>query len=252
MNKLRALFISKKPVLITYVPAGDPYFSKSILDAYVAGGADILEIGLPSADPYLDGEIMGGSMKRAKGAGTDGNLIARVISQWLPTVATPPVLLWMCYDDANFDNLEEWAKLGVIDAVLMLGTPPAGFYDRLAANDVALCVFVPWDYSDADAVKAAQATGYIMVPTRAGSTGTSQVSSDPTELIKAMRDLNQNVPIVAGFGIDSAESAARILNCGADGIVVGTKCIDVLATQGSAGLAQLLQEISSSINSVVR
>ena len=59
MNKLQALFASKKNVLIAYVPTGDPSFSKIILDAYVDGGADILELGLPSADPYLDGAIMG-------------------------------------------------------------------------------------------------------------------------------------------------------------------------------------------------
>jgi len=247
MNKLQALFASKKNILIAYVPTGDPNFSKIILDAYVNGGADILELGLPSADPYMDGAIMGGSMRRAKEAGTDGDFIARVIKEWLPKVEKPPVLLWMCYADADFTNLEQWAAMGVIDAVLMLGTPPDNFYERIAKNNIALSVFIPWDYSAADEVRAAQATGYIMVPTRPGSTGMSKQTGDPTSLIARMHSLNPGTPVVGGFGIDDPESARRIINCGADGVVVGTICIQALATDGNKGLEDLLTGISTEL-----
>ncbi len=250
MNKLKTLFISGKPVLIAYVPTGDPQFSKKILDAYAIGGADILELGLPSADPYMDGAIMGGSMRRAKGAGTDGNLIARVLKEWLPTIKNPPALLWMCYSDADFTNLEQWAEMGVIDAVLMLGNPPHNFYQRLEKNNIALCIFVPWNYAKSDEISASLATGYIMVPTRAGSTGTSNKSGDPTDLIKKVRSLNPNVPIVAGFGVDDVQSALRIINCGADGVVIGTKCIETLSSSGNEGLQILLREISTALKSV--
>jgi len=247
MNKLQALFASKKNILIAYVPTGDPNFSKIILDAYVAGGADILELGLPSTDPYLDGAIMGGSMRRAKKAGTDGDLIARVLKEWLPKIEKPPVLLWMCYADADFTNLEQWAGMGVIDAVLMLGTPPDNFYERLEKNNIALSIFIPWDYSAADEVRASQATGYIMVPTRPGSSGASSEKGNPTSLIARMQSLNRTTPVVGGFGIDNPESARRIINCGADGVVVGTICIQTLSTGGNAGLQDLLKAISTEL-----
>jgi len=247
MNKLQALFASKKNVLIAYVPTGDPDFSKIILDAYVDGGADILELGLPSADPYMDGAIMGGSMRRAKEAGTDGDLIARVVKEWLPKVEKPPVLLWMCYNDADFTNLEQWAAMGVIDSVLMLGTPPDNFYERLEKNNIALSVSIPWVYSEADEIRASQATGYIMVPTRPGSTGLSSEKGDPTALIARMKALNPTTPVVGGFGIDDPESARRIINCGADGVVVGTICIQTLATDGNKGLQELLKSISTEL-----
>lgn len=247
MNKLQALFASKKNILIAYVPTGDPNFSKIILDAYVAGGADVLELGLPSTDPYLDGAIMCGSMRRAKKAGTDGDLIARVLKDWLPKIEKPPVLLWMCYADADFTNLEQWASMGVIDAVLMLGTPPDNFYERLEKNNIALSIFIPWDYSAADEVRASQATGYIMVPTRPGSTGASSEKGDPTSLIARMQSLNRTTPVVGGFGIDDPESARRIINCGADGVVVGTICIQTLSTGGNEGLQDLLKAISTEL-----
>jgi len=247
MNKLQVLFASKKNILIAYVPTGDPNFSKIILDAYVAGGADILELGLPSTDPYLDGAIMGGSMRRAKKAGTDGDLIARVLKEWLPKIEKPPVLLWMCYADADFTNLEQWARMGVIDAVLMLGTPPDNFYERLEKNNIALSIFIPWDYSAADEVRASQATGYIMVPTRPGSTGASSEKGDPTSLIARMQSLNRTTPVVGGFGINDPESARRIINCGADGVVVGTICIQTLSTGGNEGLRDLLKAISTEL-----
>ena len=247
MNKLLAPFSLGRPVLITYVPAGDPEFSRVILDAYLEGGADILEIGLPSGDPYMDGDTMGSSMKRAHAAGTDGNSIAKVLSEWLSTANRRPGLLWMCYADADFTDLEKWVEADVIDGVLMLGHHPEGFDQRLAALGVALTVFVPWEYTEADEKLARAATGYIMVPTRPGQTGTGTAAGDPSFLVEKMRAINKNVPVVAGFGVSDAPTATRIMKSGADGVVVGTACIEALFAHGNEGLRDNLQMISRAL-----
>lgn len=249
MNKILAPFSLGRPVLITYVPAGDPKFSKEILESYLDGGSDILEIGLPSHDPYMDGETMGSSMKRSHAAGTNGDVISRVISQWLITTKRRPALLWMCYADADLTNLESWANMGTIDGILMLGTHPEGLENRLATLGLALTVFVPWNYTPADEILVRNATGYIMVPTRPGLTGTESSVGDPSELVKAMRKLNPNVPVVAGFGVSDAHSASQIMDSGVDGVVVGTACIDALFRDGNAGLRSTLQKISRAIQS---
>lgn len=250
MNKILAPFSLGRPVLISYVPAGDPKFSKEILDSYLDGGSDILEIGLPSNDPYMDGEIMGSSMKRSHAAGTDGDVISRVISQWLTTTKRRPALLWMCYSDADLTNLEIWAKAGTIDGILMLGTYPDGLEDRLTNLGLALTVFIPWDYTPSDEILAKKATGYIMVPTRPGRTGAGSAMGDPSEIVRKMRKLNPNAPVVAGFGVSDANSALQIMDSGVDGVVVGTACIDALFKDGSAGLRSTLQKISQAIQSL--
>jgi tryptophan synthase alpha chain len=62
-----------------------------------------------------------------------------------------------------------------------------------------------------------------------------------------MKTLNPTTPVVGGFGIDNPESARRIINCGADGVVVGTICIQTLASDGNEGLQDLLKSISTEL-----
>jgi tryptophan synthase alpha subunit len=62
-----------------------------------------------------------------------------------------------------------------------------------------------------------------------------------------MQSLNRTTPVVGGFGINDPESARRIINCGADGVVVGTICIQMLSTGGNEGLRDLLKAISTEL-----
>jgi len=86
-----------------------------------------------------------------------------------------------------------------------------------------------------------------MVPTRPGQTGSSTAAGDPSLLVEKMRAINPNVPVVAGFGVSDAPSATRIMKSGADGVVVGTACIDALFANGNEGLRNNLQMISRAL-----
>jgi tryptophan synthase alpha chain len=59
-------------VLVTYVMAGDPDLptSREMALACAAGGADILEIGMPFSDPIADGKTIQGAGERALASGT--------------------------------------------------------------------------------------------------------------------------------------------------------------------------------------
>jgi tryptophan synthase alpha chain len=71
IQRLRAVFERRqaegRKVLIPYITAGDPDLptTSTILDALVAGGADIIELGVPFSDPMADGPVIAKASLRA-------------------------------------------------------------------------------------------------------------------------------------------------------------------------------------------
>src|SRR6188768_1238857 len=71
MTRLSAAFAKDHPALVTFVTAGDPtpWTTPAILDALVAGGADVIELGMPFTDPMADGPAIQRANLRALAAG---------------------------------------------------------------------------------------------------------------------------------------------------------------------------------------
>ena len=72
MTRLSAAFAREHPALIAFVTAGDPSpaSTPAILDALVAGGADVVELGMPFTDPMADGPAIQAANLRSLAAGT--------------------------------------------------------------------------------------------------------------------------------------------------------------------------------------
>ena len=77
IDALTARFTPGRQGVVCYVPLGDPVASATaMLDAYADAGVDVLEVGIPSHGPWLDGAEVAASMARALGAGADAARIA--------------------------------------------------------------------------------------------------------------------------------------------------------------------------------
>jgi len=71
-------------------------------------------------------------------------------------------------------------------------------------------------------------SGYVYVQARLGTTGArSDVSDQTTQSLDRLREYD--VPKAVGFGISSGEHAERIVGGGADGIIVGSALVDIVA-----------------------
>src|SRR3982751_5697696 len=95
-DRLAAAFAAGRPALICYLPLGDPAGGDDLAGLYAECGVDILEIGVPGGDPYLDGPTIAESFRRARRAGVNvrraGELIAEHRAR-LPGVG----MVWMTY-----------------------------------------------------------------------------------------------------------------------------------------------------------
>lgn len=252
IDALTARFTPGRPAVVCYVPLGDPILPPGVmLDAYADAGVDVLEVGIPSRDPWLDGAEVTESMARALDAGVDAAWVGRTLAHWragrVAGGRATPATLWFGYPEMPLGPIEDAAATRSIDALLLIDpqhhAEGAALDGRLAELGVARCAFLPWDPSPRDLASASGATGYVMVQARPGVTGVGGTPADPRPLVRVARGTAPGRPVVAGFGIGDPTDVTRVLRSGVDGVVVGSACLRAIRDRGVDGLRALLGAI---------
>lgn len=88
---------------------------------------------------------------------------------------------------------------------------------------------------------AAKAQGFLYLVSVTGVTGArSEVSDRLEHLITAVK-AKSKAAVCVGFGVSTAEQAAKIKRWGADGVIVGSALVKLLGSGDSAeeGIAQM-------------
>lgn len=252
ISALTARFAPGRPAVVGYVPLGDPILEAgALLDTYADAGVDVLEVGIPTTEPWLDGPEVTRSMARALEAGVDAAAIGRMLAGWrrarVRAGRSVPAIVWFGYPDVPLEAMREAVTSRAIDGLLLIDPHlhPAGseLDGALAAAGVARCAFLPWDPADHDLRSAADATGYVMVQARPGRTGAGGGSADPRPLVRRARETAPGRPVVAGFGVAGPEDMARLAATGVDGVVVGSACIRAVREGGRQGLGAFLRSV---------
>jgi tryptophan synthase alpha chain len=220
-----------RAALMPYLMAGYPDLDRSreIARAYVDGGANLIELGIPFSDPLADGPVIHAAGVAALAAGAnvvDALSVAREVSDELPVVV-------MCYANLVLARgLERFADMlvavgasGLIVPDLPLEEAPA----TLAALDsrgLALVPLVaPTTPQERLAQIGARARGFIYSVAVTGTTGERASTSGSLPDVLARTRAHTDVPVAVGFGISTPEQAREAAAAGADGVIVGTRLV---------------------------
>jgi tryptophan synthase alpha chain len=226
---------------VTFVTAGDPTpaATPAILDALVAGGADVIELGMPFTDPMADGPAIQAANIRSLGAGTrttDVLDIARTFRERHPDV---PLVL-MGYANPMVRRGSEWfaqaARGAGVDGVICVDIPPEeddALGPALRAQGLApIRLATPTtDVARLPAVVDG-ASGFLYYVSVAGITGMQQAAQSSIEAAVAHLKSATDIPVVVGFGVRTPEQAAAIGRV-ADGVVVGSAIVELVAQHGA-------------------
>ncbi|ODP39466.1 tryptophan synthase subunit alpha [Sphingomonas turrisvirgatae] len=241
MTRLTAAFANARQqgraALVTFVTAGDGD-TAAILDALVAGGADVIELGMPFTDPMADGPAIQAANLRSLAKGTrtaDVLAIASAFRQRHPHV---PLVLMGYANTMTRPEPATFAKAAAdvgIDGAIIVDIPPEEADEVAPFGDhgiAAIRLATPTtDTSRLPAVLGG-ASGFVYYVSVAGITGKQQAAQhsidDAVARLKAATDL----PIAVGFGVRTPEQAAAIGRL-ADGVVVGSAIIDIIADKGA-------------------
>lgn len=227
---------------VAYLTMGYPTLeqSEAAVDDLVAGGVDIVELGVPFSDPFADGAVIRSAAYEAlkQGVTLDGVLAAakRIRARHPET----GLVVFTYYNLIFSKGLEAFAQAAAdagIDAVLSVDLP-------LEERDELLDVLRPHGLTVVPLIApntplervVASAAGlddtFLYVITVKGTTGArTELPADLTARLDAIRAAVK-IPIAAGFGI-STRAQAEVVSRHADGFVVGSALVKRLGAEGS-------------------
>ncbi len=249
-ERLAAAFRPGRASLVCYLPLGDPAGGEDLPQLYAECGVDVLEIGVPGGDPYLDGPTITQSFRRARNAGVNLRTASELIAAHraeLPGIG----MVWMTYPSDDPAGLEDAVAVSGVDGFL---TPHAartyrGLGRRLVQRGVHFIHFLEHDPQLKDVQLAVESSsGFIMLQANPGPTGIHPlVLPDNSAVIGMLRRLGLRTPVALGIGIGTTEQARAAVEMGADGVVVGSLAVETML-RGRTALRELLLSLRQAID----
>lgn len=245
MNRIGATFeklhASNHAAFVAYICAGDPHLAatRDLAWAFDAVGVDILELGIPFSDPMADGSVNQLAAERALRAGTTVEGVFRTIAE-IRTRSQIPVVLYSYMNPAyayGFGRfLRDAAEAGA-DGLLLLDLPPEEQESNPELTGIKslplIRVIAPTTPEPRMARIVAHADGFVYYISREGVTGErADLADNLGEQVAKIRNISA-APVVVGFGISSPEQARAVASL-ADGVVVGSAIVRLMAAHGSS------------------
>jgi len=268
-NQLQA---QGRKALIPFVTAGFPYpdVTPELMHGMVAGGADVIELGVPFSDPSADGPVIQMAGDRALAAGVGLVQVLAMVREFRQTNDNTPVVLMGYANPVERYNqkhphagavagtsafVQDAAAAGV-DGVLIVDYPPEEceeFAAELKANQMDL-IFLLAPTSTVDRMQqvARIASGYVYYVSLKGVTGSGALDTAAVEAMLPRIRQHVSVPVGVGFGIRDA-ATARAISRVADAVVIGSRIIQLISDkprdQVVATAESFLHEIRTALDS---
>ncbi|MDR1961037.1 MAG: tryptophan synthase subunit alpha [Gracilibacteraceae bacterium] len=255
MNRITEAFRRRK-ALIPFITGGDPDMAvtEELIYALVQAGADLIEIGVPFSDPIAEGPVIQAADERALRAGCTADKLFALVAKVRRRTDIP--LLFMTYLNPVFTYggrrfMENCAASG-IDGLIVPDMPWEERGELL--GDCAACgvtlisMLAP---TSAERVRriAAEAEGFIYCVSSLGVTGERrEIGTAAAEIIARAREVT-NVPCAVGFGI-STPAQARDMAALADGVIVGSAIVRLIAEHGAGG-AEPVREFARELRAAI-
>jgi tryptophan synthase alpha chain len=229
-----------RAALVTFVTGGDPTPADTgaVLDALVAGGADVIELGMPFTDPMADGPAIQLANLRSLGAGTRTADIFTIATAFRGRHPDTPLVL-MGYANPMIRRGADWfadqCKAAGVDGVICVDLPPE--------EDGELGPAPTTDAARLPAVLDG-ASGFLYSVSVAGITGKQQAALDDIAAAVGRLKGATDLPIAVGFGVRTPEQAAAIAGH-ADGVVVGSAIVDLVGQHGAKAAGPVRDLVAS-------
>ena len=246
---------SDRTALIPYLTAGFPTQADTldVMRAYARAGADIIELGVPFSDPVADGPTIQRSSQIALEQGTTLEWTLEQLRAFRSEFDTDVVIFTYLNPVLNYgtDSFIADAVRAGANGVLLTDLPLGGdeeLEQKITDSALSLIRLIAPTTEPQRALDIARhAEGFIYCVARMGVTGArADLPVDLAEQVQALRSVT-DVPVCVGFGISTPEQAASVGKV-ADGVVVGSALVDLLAREGVDASARLLSAMRDSLD----
>ncbi len=264
-NRLTALFKELKDkgekALVTFITAGDPDLESTerLVTALAQNGADIVELGVPFSDPMADGPTIQASSERALESGTTLPKVLKLVKRLRDGGLTIPIVLFGYYNPVFVYGHERFArdaKRAGVDGVLIVDLPPeeaSGLAGELKKAGIEFVyLLTPTSDEKRIGLVVEKAGGFIYYVSVTGVTGArKKVASEIKDHVRRIKRFTE-LPVCVGFGISTPEQARKVSRW-ADGVVVGSAIVDIIArNRGSKDMVKKVAEFVKSLKEGMR
>lgn len=244
----KALTAKGKKAFVPYIMAGDGglHSMKEKLLFLQESGADAIEIGIPFSDPVADGPTIQRAGIRALNEGTTLKKVLEVLNGFKNEVSIPLILMTYLNPLVAYgiDKFTEDAKNAGIAGCIIPDLPieeEGLLTPALDRKEISLIRLVTLT-TPVERIKeiGERASGFIYAITVMGITGTrNEFSEDLAGFLKTVKSVS-SVPVLAGFGVSSAEQVAEVCkHC--DGVIVGSKIVDLFEQEEIEEIEKLIR-----------
>ncbi len=259
MSRIKTVFdrlgAEQRSALIPYIAAGDPSPAETLplMHALVAGGADVIELGVPFSDPMADGPTIQRAAERALKHGVSLRDVLAMVKTFRTTNTATPVVLMGYANPIEAMGVERFvaaaAEAGV-DGVLVVDYPPeeaSDFANTLKAEGLdPIFLLAPTSTEARIAGVARIGSGYAYYVSLKGVTGAGHL--DIGDVVSRIPNLKARLgmPVGVGFGIRDAASA-RAIGAVADAVVIGSRVIEEIERAPAGEAPQRVRAFLSEI-----
>jgi tryptophan synthase alpha chain len=237
MSRINKVFEHGK-AFIPFITAGDPSLdiTEELILKMEEAGADLIELGIPFSDPVAEGIAIQQADERALLAGTTTDKIFQMVERVRNKTSIP--LAFMTYINPIYtygaEKFLSNCKKCSIDAVIVPDLPYEEkdelrpYCEKYGVNLISL--IAPTSH---DRIKliAKEAEGFVYCVSSMGVTGVrSEINTNIGDMINLVKEV-KNIPCAIGFGI-STPKQAKEMACYADGVIVGSAIVKIVAEYG--------------------
>jgi tryptophan synthase alpha chain len=260
---LAKLAAQGRKALIPYVTAGDPYADATVdvMRALAAGGADVIELGVPFSDPMADGPVIQQASERALARGVSLDAVLRCVREFRAhDGATPVVLMGYANPIERYDQRHGAGAFVAaacdagVDGVLVVDYPPeeceafAGDLKRAGLDPIFL--LAPTSTEDRIRAVGRIASGYVYYVSLKGVTGAGHLDVGAVASFLPRIRAHVNVPVGVGFGIRDGETARAVARV-ADAVVIGSRLVQLLNEQPREHVAAAARDFVAGIRAAL-
>jgi tryptophan synthase alpha chain len=235
----------QRGAFMPFVTVGWPELgdTERLVPALIAGGADIIELGVPFSDPIADGPTVQKSSQKALENGVTPALALETVRRLRREQGIEAPLIFMGYYNPILAyGLEAYAAdcaAAGVDGLIVPDLPPEESDPLLEVcqhNGLHLIYFLaPTSTEERFEAVLARANGFIYLIARTGVTGARpQLAAGLPEYVARVRRHTQ-LPLAIGFGISTRAQAAETESM-VDGVIVGAALLDALGRASSEEL----------------
>jgi tryptophan synthase alpha chain len=249
-----------QPALIPFITAGDPDLetTAAALQLLDRSGADLIELGVPYADPLADGPVIQSAATRALQRGTSLDKVLEMVTAVTPRLQAP-LILFTYYNPILNRGIQTFLKQIAVAGISGLVVPDlpieeaTDLLQSATSYEIDLILLVA-PTSSADRIEriVQQSQGFVYLVSVTGVTGMRhQIHDRVKDLVGDLQRVTDK-PIALGFGISQPEQAHQAMLWGSDAVIVGSAFVNRLADpqQGLPAVETFCKSLKAAIRPV--